>query len=130
MCCSIYASELANLDLCVRMVGLLPFANPEVRSPNPQNVSLWQSHIDAQAVSGLSIATYCKEQQVSAQSFYQWKRKLQTEDSKQNESSTLQSTAAPSVTTSFVQLLLSRPIHEQKADQGISEIVEKWKSKN
>lgn len=90
-----------------------------VRSPNPQKVALWQSHIDAQAVSGLSIAAFCKEHQISVQSFYQWKRKLQTEDSQPNASSTTQATITPSATTSFVQLLPSRSIARSEATMEI-----------
>ena len=92
---------------------------PMVRSPNPQKVSLWQSHIDAQAVSVLSIATFYKGQQISVQTFYQWKRELQTEDSKPNASSTPQTTAAPSTATCFVQLLPSRPIARSEAIREI-----------
>ena len=36
----------------------------------------WQAHIDAQMISGLSQAGYCRQHGISAGSFSAWKQKL------------------------------------------------------
>ena len=36
----------------------------------------WQTHIDQQAQSGLSIQAYCKEKGLTASNFYTWRKKL------------------------------------------------------
>jgi hypothetical protein len=38
--------------------------------------ALWQAHIDAQMISGLSQAGYCRQHGISAGSFSAWKQKL------------------------------------------------------
>jgi len=37
----------------------------------------WAELIEAQATSGLSIAAFCRERRLGANSFYQWRRKLE-----------------------------------------------------
>lgn len=36
-------------------------------------------HVSAQAESGLSMAEYCRREGIPSNSFYNWKRKVQTE---------------------------------------------------
>ena len=49
-------------------------------STSADRLSLWQSRLDAQQLSGLSIAAFCAQNQLSPASFYQWKRKLELRD--------------------------------------------------
>ncbi len=50
------------------------------RSINAEKRVLWQARLDAFAQSGLTIAEFCKEQNCSVPSYYQWKRKLLGDD--------------------------------------------------
>ena len=49
------------------------------RQPDPAVRSWWQSLIQQQPHSGLTVAEFCDSQGVSAASFYQWRRKLAQE---------------------------------------------------
>ena len=44
--------------------------------------TVWQSRIDAQPASGLTIAEFCKQHPCSVGSFYQWKRRLAQGDAR------------------------------------------------
>ena len=41
-----------------------------------ERVSQWRALIDKQATSGLSAAAFCREQDINAQGFYQWRRRF------------------------------------------------------
>ena len=41
----------------------------------------WRQLVKEQGRSGLSIAEFCRQQDVSQASFYQWRKKLQSDDS-------------------------------------------------
>lgn len=47
------------------------------RSGDSAKADYWRQIIDRQQQSGLSIKTFCTQQNISAPSFYQWKSKLQ-----------------------------------------------------
>ena len=49
------------------------------RAPDPELRRWWQRLISSYDSSGLSIAAFCKQRDVSAASFYAWRRKLLTE---------------------------------------------------
>lgn len=36
----------------------------------------WQTHVDKQAQSGLSIKTYCQQHHLTLSNFYSWRKKL------------------------------------------------------
>lgn len=40
--------------------------------------SQWQSLVDQQKQSGLSVPKFCSEQSISAASFYKWRQRLET----------------------------------------------------
>ena len=46
------------------------------RTSNPRIRQVWQTRIDDQPNSGLSIARFCDQQGCSEASFYHWKRRL------------------------------------------------------
>lgn len=46
------------------------------RTSNPRLRQAWQSRIDAQPNSGLTVAQFCTQHRCSVASFYYWKRKL------------------------------------------------------
>ena len=46
------------------------------RRPDPAVRSRWQTLIDAQQQSGLTIAEFCERKHVSTASFYLWRRRL------------------------------------------------------
>jgi transposase-like protein len=46
------------------------------RAPDPELRRWWQRLISSYDSSGLSIAAFCKQRDVSAASFYAWRRKL------------------------------------------------------
>ena len=48
----------------------------------------WQSMVDRFDASGLSVNEFCSRYQISAQSFYQWRRKLRPKRSITNSSTT------------------------------------------
>lgn len=47
---------------------------------NQERERFWQDLIDRQPASGLSIAPFCKQAGVSANSFFAWKRRLRSKD--------------------------------------------------
>jgi len=49
------------------------------RQPDPALRSQWQSLIQQQPQSGLTVAAFCDSRGVSTGSFYQWRRKLAQE---------------------------------------------------
>ena len=50
------------------------------RQANEDREQFWQDLIDRQPASGLSIAQFCKQAGVSANSFFVWKRRLRPQD--------------------------------------------------
>ena len=47
---------------------------------NQERERFWQDLIERQPASGLSIAPFCKQAGVSANSFFAWKRRLRSKD--------------------------------------------------
>lgn len=50
---------------------------------NQPKSELWKEHLQNQKNSGLSVRTWCLENQISQPQFYYWKRKLSQETSAQ-----------------------------------------------
>ena len=46
------------------------------RRASSERESYWQGVVARQKRSGLSIAAFCRKEQISAPSFYQWRRRL------------------------------------------------------
>ena len=49
------------------------------RELRAERVRYWQSLIEEQSQSGLSVLEFCRAREVAATSFYQWRAKLQNE---------------------------------------------------
>ena len=49
------------------------------RQPDPAVRSRWQSLIELQPQSGMTVAEFCDSRDVSTAAFYQWRRKLSQE---------------------------------------------------
>lgn len=47
----------------------------DVCSPRANRRLAWQHRLDRFASSGLSVAAFCRQEQISVQSFYYWKRR-------------------------------------------------------
>lgn len=71
-------------------------------NPRHDAAAVWRGRIEAQAVSGLSIAEFCKQQPCSVGSFYQWKRRLAANDVLNDPAKTR--TAQSGVRHQFVQV--------------------------
>jgi transposase-like protein len=53
-----------------------PFKENRMNSRIRRGQDFWRQAIERQAVSGFSAAAFCRQQGLSAQSFYKWRRKL------------------------------------------------------
>ena len=51
------------------------------RFQSSEKESYWRWHVDTQAVGSLSVRAYCGKHGLLEQSFYAWRRKIQTRDS-------------------------------------------------
>ena len=69
----------------------------------------WQAHIEQQALGGLSIKQYCKEQGLTASNFYHWRKKLLSCDADMSGQKQVHDTQAPwlSLTPQATELSLS-----------------------
>ena len=87
-------------------------------STSADRLALWQSKLEAQQLSGLSIAAFCAQNQLSPASFYQWKRKLALADNQpQTASQPRPNRTARAVRAPFVQLAF--PAQPTAAPWGI-----------
>ena len=70
----------------------------------------WQAHIDAQMVSVLSQAAYCRQHGISAGSFSAWKQKLNSVTTESRQSGqALKSVAAPKKPTVIPVIVKNEP---------------------
>jgi transposase-like protein len=67
----------------------------------------WRGVLERQAASGLSVADFCRQETVSAPSFYFWRRRLQEQEATGN-----QQAFRPATVVSSRQLL---PVHIESA---------------
>jgi hypothetical protein len=75
-----------------------------------RNLERWQSWRDVirrQAESGLSVAAFCREQQVPPASFFAWRKKLAEADQNANAASSRDADASPEVRAQFVPIAIS-----------------------
>jgi len=50
-----------------------------VRLPNPQRVDQWRSRFRRFEIADTTVAQFCRQEHCSVVSFYQWRRKLETD---------------------------------------------------
>lgn len=66
----------------------------------------WREVIRRQAESGLSVAAFCREQQVSPASFFAWRKKLSEADQNVNASPGRDADASHEVRAQFVPIVI------------------------
>lgn len=78
--------------------------------------SRWREQVQAQALSGLSVRAYCRQQQLSEPSFYAWRKELAKREQERQPQVQQASAPTPSVRAAqatrptFAEVLLSSPV--------------------
>jgi transposase-like protein len=68
----------------------------------------WQAHIDAQTISGLSQAVYCRQHGISAGSFSAWKQKLNSVTTGSRRSEQVLSSVAASKKPTVIPVIVKK----------------------
>ena len=63
------------------------------KSPDSDQKQFWQMVIETRKESGLSVAAFCKKEDISEAAFYYWRKKLAVANSKQNKQGSRSSSA-------------------------------------
>lgn len=85
------------------------------RRRNLERERYWRGVVREQRASGLGISAFCREHEVPLSSFFQWRRKLQERDRK-NESVAGSSTPREDSVAKFVPVELPAPPMARRAD--------------